>query len=210
MQRWLQLALSVWAGTMHCDAQIGLLTLGESEEILETLPQFRASEARGECPAFDILDRDTSRRFSLQVRGFCPPAGFAGSTTVGNFVVDRSTGAVAGWASGQPVSEPPAMKALATALVAQAVARVLSEREAQCLAREAARGEVGPGELLSVTRGAGTTDHELEFVARYRIVEPAVATAWNIWVDASSVLCLRALTARAFTPWELTGLSPGC
>jgi|SRR5580658_8782583 hypothetical protein len=190
MQRWIQFGLLVYAVVVHCEAQVDLLSLTESEDILEKLPEFKASEARGDCPGFQLLAPGTHWRFELQVRGFCPPDGSAGSTTVGNFAVDRSTGAVSGWAAGQPVSEPPEMESLAAALAARARSRVLSQREAQCLARQAVRGAAGPGEPLSVNPGTGVADREAEFIAKYRTVQPALPTAWNIWVDTSSILVL--------------------
>jgi len=180
----------VWAATAQCEAQVDSLTLAESEGILEKLPEFKASTARGECPGFVVLGPDASRRFALQLKGFCPPDGFGGSTTIGAFVVDRSTGATTVWTSGEPVSEPPDMKALVSALVTQARARVLSEREAECLARQAVKGGVDPGEPLSVTRTSGGENRWLQFLAKYRLVKPGVAAAWNILVDTSSLVVL--------------------
>lgn len=150
----LLLALSGWAVVGRGQAQISWLTLSESEQILENLPEFRASEARGDCPGFILLGANRPRQFSLQFKAFCvpEPEGFVGSTTIGNYAIDRVTGGLIEWASGHPASEPLEVQPIARSLAAKAKARTLSHAEAQCVARQAARDEVGLSSSLVVTQ----------------------------------------------------------
>jgi hypothetical protein len=186
----LLLVLSVWATPPRCQAQIHLLTVPESEEIIESLPLFKSSEKRGGCPGFDFSVAGTPGKLALQVRGFCPPEGFAGSMLIDNFEVDRSTGAVTLWGSGQPIAEPTVTTDLARALVERARGRVLSQREAECVAREAAGGESGPATPPTVVRIGRNTGYEMWFSTQYPLTKPRATAAGLISVDTSSLAVL--------------------
>jgi hypothetical protein len=162
------------------------LTVPESERIVESLLPFKSSDERSECPGFVLAAPVNSPRLFLQVKGFCPPDGFAGSTTIGNFEVDRSTGAVTVWPSGQPIAEPKETAGLARTLVAQARDREISEWEAECLARLAARGESALADPLTVVRVNRNTEHEMVFSIRYPLAKPRSTAVRFISVDTSS------------------------
>ena len=190
MTRWFHLALLMCVVAPCCKAQIDLLTLAESEEILETLPQFKLSDRPGECPGFDLLE-SSSRAFSLQVRGECPPDGFTGSMLVGAFKVDRRSGAVDSWPSGLPIEEPPETRVLAGALVERAKARALTPRETECLARQVVSGGLSVGESISVApTNSGTDPRVTQFVVRYGLARTGLSAIRNVWVDRGSIAVL--------------------
>jgi hypothetical protein len=182
------LAVGLFASAvLPCRAQVDLLTPRESAEILEALTQFKESQGRGECPGAVPLAPPTARMIPLQLRGFCPDGQPTGSTTIGDFQVDRSTGAVSVWPSGQPIPVPTEARTLAHAIAAQARSRALSEPEAECVAREAAKGAPGPNEFAAVARGDGRTDHEFEFLALYRLPQAGVTEVRHVLVNTSSL-----------------------
>jgi hypothetical protein len=111
---------------------------------------------------------------------------------IGNFTVDRLTGAVTYWNSAKPISEPPEMNALARKLVAKASARMLSQREAECVARQAGKAEWGPSEPMSVARADQGTGHSIRFVIRHPLVKLGATAESNVTVDTSALAVLEA------------------
>jgi hypothetical protein len=167
----------------RCDAQTDWLTLSESEQLLEKLPAFRSAEASGDCPGFVVLDPPRYGEFSLQLRGFCPPEGLAGSTTISNLAIDRVTGHLINWASGRLEIEPPELQALARALTREAKTRALSKSEAECVAMQAVRDQPIPGAGLSITwidRNAADTIH---LRIEQRLDELRATVAWDLLVN---------------------------
>jgi hypothetical protein len=198
MRRWLRFAFLTTVVAAQCDAQVDILTLAESEEILERLPQFQASEARGECPGFDAVDSDAPRRFVIQVRAFCQPDGFT-SGLIGRFEVDRSTGSV-------PVPREPAdMRDLASSLVKHARSRALSEGEAECLARRAVSSAAPPGEELSVARRPGGADGQIHFAAKCRLTRLGPTAMWDVSVDTGAFAVLQGANGLRIHSPEVDG-----
>jgi hypothetical protein len=78
------------------------------------------------------------------------------------------------------------MMALARRLVVQARARALSQEEAACVARQAARDEWGPDVPSSVVRNDPPGGPEILFVARHALVATGATAEWNVSVDTSS------------------------
>jgi hypothetical protein len=183
----LLLAVTLIEVPATCRAQLNGLTLRESEEILETLPMFKAAERRGECPGFVPGPSESPDSVWLQMRGFCPPDGFHGSTTIEAFQVNRFSGVVTEWPSGHSVAGPSETAALTRTLVAGARARILSEHEAECLAREAVRDSLIPREAEPMIEKKGREGMEILFLVRVAQPQPAIKGEWRVSVDTGSL-----------------------
>jgi hypothetical protein len=112
---------------------------------------------------------------------------------IGNFLIDRSSGAVetsGSGVSGEAISEPQEMKALARALVARAKFRVLSGEEAECLVRQTFSDSVSSHGPLLINRVPTGPDEMSVFVSVYRLSESTLATEWHLAVDTSSIAVL--------------------
>jgi hypothetical protein len=121
------------------------------------------------------------------MRGFCPPDGFRGSTTIEAFLVNQTTGAVTQWPSGRSVAGTAEMLALTRTIVARAKARVLSEREAECLAREAVKDSLVPPDAAPIIEKKGREGMEILFLAHIAQPQPAAKDEWHISVDTRSL-----------------------
>ena len=195
MGLWLPFILVAYGSLRDGRAQMNLLTLAESQQILEKLTVFQLSEGRGECPGFDVAADQAPERFTLQLRGFCPPEGFAGSTLIGNFAVDRTTGKLLNWVSGKPEDSAPEVDGLARALVVQARARALSASEAECVARRVASDDLPIRDALTVVRRDWNPGRPVEFDIRHPLDTPSGMTEWTVAVDAG-------VPAVFFGPYE--------
>ncbi len=120
-------------------AQLDLLTLRESASLLERIPDFVESQKRGECPQFSADYNGEPNELLFQVRSYCGPRG---GQLIGNYIVNRETGAVIGWGDSKPSADPQVL-ALARQLIGEAKKRILSTTEAHCLALEAAKALPG-------------------------------------------------------------------
>lgn len=186
--RWSQLLLAVpllGTVTATCWSQVDLLTIRESARLLETFPQYKRSQSLGQCPGFD-LSSDAPSKVWIQMRGFCPPEGFNGSTTIASYYLDRSTGTVTVWPSGEGVNVSAEAKSLARILVAQARARTLSEHEAQCVAREAGRDGSGLYATEVAVSEERNESHRIQYLVRYRVPSWDIRGAWHISLDTST------------------------
>lgn len=189
----LLLALSIFVILPYCQTRLDFLTPAECEKILETLPEFKAAEAHGECPGFDGLPQDNPRLFSVQMRGRCPPPNFAGSMLIGNFTVDRRTGVVSA------AYELPVSRALAVSLLAHVRNRVLTQREAECLAKQAARDELNSDTPVSAQTNQ-TDDPKPMFTVTRQMAGPARATELFIEVDTRSMAVLTGDDSEIHSP----------
>jgi len=121
------------------EAQLNLLTLREAESLVERIPDVVGAQKNGECPNLSP-NYDVPEEFAFQVRSTC---GSGSGMLIGNYTVNRQTGAVTLWGDDpQPVADAEG-EVLAKQLVAQARQRILSTEEARCLALEAARSLTG-------------------------------------------------------------------
>ena len=136
-----------FATCMCCFGQTDLLSLMEARQIVSLVPEVVASRQRGECPAISAADSLEERVFFVEVRGVCPPPGFAGSMLVNNYVVDRSTGTVRIGidTSAHKLVGSTEVAALARSLADGARSRVLSLSDAQCVAFEAGIDSLSKG-----------------------------------------------------------------
>jgi hypothetical protein len=183
----LLLAILMIAVQRTCWAQFDGLTLRESEEILETLPAFKAAERHGDCPGFLPGPSQSPNTVWLQMRGLCPPVEFHGSTMIGNFQVNQSTGVVTEWPSGHSVAGTAETLVLTRTLVAQARARALSEHEAECLAREAVQDSLIPRDTGSIIERKGREGADFLFLARVA-PQRAANEEWHVLVDSRSLM----------------------
>ncbi len=178
---------------------------------------FRAAERHGECPGFVPGPAESPNTVWLQMRGFCPPDGFHGSTTIKTFQVNQLTGAVTEWPSGRPVAGAEAV-ALARTLATRAKARVLSEHEAECLAREAVNDSLIPRDAKPVIEKKGREGMAILFLVRVGQPQPDAKDEWHVSVDTRSLTIFAdgeridssradAMTGRMRTIRELPSLS---
>jgi hypothetical protein len=160
-------------------AEMNVLTIREAERILDLVPAVAGSNAQGHCPLYNVLD-ESPTWLSIQVREACPPPGFA-SNLLGNYVINRRTGAVAEGLDADslgPRISTAEISSVTNDLLRRARGRVLNAKEAECLVLEAARSDMG------VSGPAGTysaselteTRGEFRFSVQHRVPnEPAVA-----------------------------------
>ena len=120
-------------------AQLNLLTLRESENVLEQIPDIVAAQRRGECPDLSPAYNGPDE-LTFQVRTTCGPGR---GMLIGSYVLNRRTGEVTLWVDNPQSVADAGGKALARALVAEAQKRILSNAEATCLALEGAKGLPG-------------------------------------------------------------------
>lgn len=148
-------------------AQLDLLTLRESLAILERIPEVSTAKRKGMCPEFSTMPAKADE-FSVQARTACGPER---GQLIGNYTLNRRTGAVALWGDNPlPVADAD-LKAFAERLVLEAQNRVLSTTETRCVALEAARSLPGwSGSDASVSVDVrGTSTHEsVQFRAERR------------------------------------------
>jgi hypothetical protein len=203
--QWLLVGVAAMSGALRCQTRIDLLTLRESEEIVGVLPQFRSSQEQGRCPGLVLLEPTTSGKIALQMRQFCLPNDFAGSSTIGNFEVDRSSGAVDLWPSGQAIQEGQEATNKARQLLARAKARVLSVEEAQCLAREAAKADSGSAEvaIAQTNRVAG---QPINFALKYPVSELRGTVVWSVSVNPRSLAVLDGSNGQMIGSTEVADL----
>jgi hypothetical protein len=184
------LVLGVCGGSAN--GQMDLLTLRESEAIVERVPEVAAAREAGECPTL-APDFAPSDRYSLQVRRACEPAS---GQMIDSYSVDRRSGAVNAEGDGRQIRDPR-VEALARELVGEARARILSLGEARCLALEAARAvpgwrEDGSSLSLSALRTVQVpfAANSAAFVAEHTSASRLVGTNRLLIVDRSSVQVL--------------------
>lgn len=160
-------------------AQMNVLTTREAERILDLVPAIAESNARGRCPSYDVFD-ESPIWLSIQVREACPSPGFA-SNLLGNYVINRTTGAVAQGLDADslgPRISTPEITSRTNDLVGRARARVLNAKEGECLALEAARSEIGVSEPAGIFSASKLTEArgEFRFSVEHRIPKtPAAA-----------------------------------
>ncbi len=171
-----------------CSAQaVDVLTPREAEEVLETLPAFREAQGRGECPGLELLGPPTPRTVALQIRGFCLQSTPNGSGLIGNFEVDRTNGQVDTWATHERLPMTTETRALARSAVADARSRRLSASDAECVARQAARGSGGGARLTSLVPEGQRRDGQLAYLASYALPEEGISGTMSILVDRGSL-----------------------
>jgi hypothetical protein len=174
-------------------AQMNVLTIREAEQILDLVPAVADSIAQGRCPSYDVFD-ESPIWLSIQVRETCPRPGFV-SNLLGSYVINRRTGAVASGLDADDRTGPwistPKLTTLTNDLLRRARARVLNAKEAECLALEAARSEMGASEPTGTYSASKLAEGRGEF--RFRVEQhlankPAVAVKlFTIRSDAVSV-----------------------
>jgi hypothetical protein len=121
------------------DAQLNVLTLREAESLVERVPDVVGAQKNGECPNLSP-SYDAPGELAFQVRSTCGPGS---GMLIGNYTVNRRTGAVTLWGDDpKPVADAEG-EVLAKQLIAQAWQRILSAEEARCLALAAARSLPG-------------------------------------------------------------------
>lgn len=148
VSRWarlLALAVLVVFRFPDAHAQVNRINLVEAQRILEALPEFRAALARRECPGFDLLEPPNSNFFGIQIRGYCQPDSSTGSTTIGNFRVNRATGVVTLWGDGGPgegrAVVDSGVRAIAASVLRSATSRAITRAEAECVSRSSVATE---------------------------------------------------------------------
>lgn len=132
MSKCLPLLVQLALCTGRLQAQLNVLTLRESESILERVPDIAAAQKKGLCPIFSPA-YDTPAELAFQVRSSC---GADRGMLVDNYVVNRRTGDVTSWED----DRKPLASTFAKQLIAKARQRIVSAGEAKCLALEAAKG----------------------------------------------------------------------
>jgi hypothetical protein len=106
------------------------------------------------------------------------------------FQVNQSTGVVKEWPSGHSVAGTAETVVLARTLVTRAKARLLSEHEAECLVREAAKDSFIPPDAEPVIEKKGREGREFLFFVRVAKPNPAAKNEWNVSVDGGSLTIL--------------------
>ena len=120
-------------------SQVTLLTLRESESLVELVPEVLKAKQNRDCPEL-LPNYESSDQLAFQVRNSC---GTNSGMLIGNYQVNRRTGLVTLWGDEpQPVASAEG-QLLAAQLVAQARRRIISTEEARCLAAEGARSLPG-------------------------------------------------------------------
>jgi hypothetical protein len=147
----LMLFLGLLAGCLQ--AQLNLLTLRESESLVEQVPDVAAAQKKGECPSLSTTYEGVEGEdVTFQVRRECGPAS---GQLVYNYTVNRRTGDVTLLGDNPQHVLNPAGKEYADNLIRQARQRTLSVREGQCVALEAAKALPGwsaPDAIVSVNQ----------------------------------------------------------
>jgi len=207
--------LSLIAGSLP--AQVDLLTLRDSESIVERVPAVAAARRQGECPQLSgtYLEADD---LLIQARRGCGPDG---GTLINNYSVNRRTGAVTLSGDNPLRVSDRAGEAFARQLVAQARTRVLSNDEARCVALEAAKALPGWGDAdaaVSVEMLGKVERGQLHFSAKRRsLTRPADSgqslsvdlglasirddeTGWNLFSGSLGALRAKMLALRE-PPW---------
>lgn len=141
------LCVALCAGGLQ--AQLNLLTLRESESVVERVPDIVAAQRRGECPDLSPAYNGPDE-LTFQVRSTCGPGR---GMLIGSYVVNRRTGEVTLWVDNPQSVADAEGEEFARRLTMQARKRILSSAEAGCLALEAARGLPGwsePDAVVSV------------------------------------------------------------
>jgi len=166
-------------------AQLDLLTVREAASLLERVPAVAAATKEGECPSLSMIygEEDT---LDFQVRSNC---GTTGGQLINNYTVNRRSGMVTSWGDNPlPVADRQG-KEFARQLVLKAQQRVLSNREARCVALEAAKGLPGwnePGLSVSVEPYGKVEDHRATYVGRLRSTARRVDIRHSLSVDLAT------------------------
>jgi hypothetical protein len=163
-------------------AQLNLLSPREAIRIIRMIPEVAEAQKAGSCPRFEAGYGDSVDRLGVQVRNGCGP--YAGQL-VNRYEIDLSTGAVFQQETSAPIRNPEG-EMLATSMLKDARARLLSGQEARCLALEAAKslpGWSGQGSDVSVERFGAFSSR---FRARLRMQDPSMITERFLTVDRST------------------------
>ena len=174
------------ASTAVIHAQLDLLTIRESESLVEHVPAVADGIAQGGCPTLSPTYGDQDR-LGVQVRFAC---GAKAGQLLSNYVVNRRTGALTSGLDEDLSHIVPETAAFAAALVARAIQRKLSPAESTCLALEAARGIPGwEGKAASITVEpfGKPTMRNREFTARRRSSDPPIECGRMLNVDTAQV-----------------------
>ncbi len=156
---------ALWAGPLH--AQLDLLTLREAESLVELVPAVVAAQRGGDCPQLSA-SYWTDDELWIQARSSC---GSTGGMLIGNYLVNRRTGAATTTGDLRVPVDTPEGSGFARQLIGQARGRVLSAKESACLALEAARSFPGWGGTdahVSVEPFGGASLGEMRFTALRR------------------------------------------
>jgi hypothetical protein len=173
----------LWAGCLQ--AQLDLLTVRESESIVERIPAVAASTRKGECPSLSVSYWGADQ-FAIQVRRQCGPTG---GQLIQNYTVNRRTGAVTLWGDDPLPVADRAGEAFARQLVLRAQERTLSTGEARCLALEAAKGLPGwdeAGGSISVEQNGKAEHDRAQFYDRLRSSIRRAQIGHNLSVDLAT------------------------
>lgn len=215
------LAASLCLTAVSSAGQINVLTTREAERVLDLVPAVAESIARGRCPDYSIT-AETATDLSIQVREACPPAGVA-SGLLGNYVINRKTGAVAEGLDTDslgPRISTPEIDLVASDLVRRAQARMLNDKEAECLALDAARSGLSESTGTFSATKISEKRGEWQFSVEHRIPKtPGVGVRFfSIRSDMVRVrnentgepvisAGLALLASRMLSKWEPIGLS---
>jgi hypothetical protein len=171
--------------TGSASAQMDMLTLREAESIVARIPEVAAAHMAGSCPA---LSPEYSRadQLDFQVRLNCGPRAGA---LLNNYTVSRRTGAVRLWGDAPLGVADRAGEEFAGRLVNQARGRILSPKEASCVALTAAKSLTDWGTAnatISVEQSGTAQDGRLDFVATLRWLDRAAEAGRLLSVSLST------------------------
>jgi hypothetical protein len=204
-------------------AEMNVLTIREAQRILDLVPAVAESNAQGHCPLYNVLD-ESATWLSIQVREACPPPGFA-SNLLGNYVINRRTGAVAEGLDADslgPRISTPEISSVTNDLLRRARGRVLNAKEAECLVLEAARSDMGVSGPAGTYSASELTEArgEFRFSVQHRLLKgSAVAVKFfTVRSDTAGVRDdstgeqvispgLALLTSRILSAEEFSGIS---
>lgn len=156
--------------------QLNLLTVREAESLIERIPAVLIAERNGGCPESSPMDWGEDRWW-FRVREACGPRS---GMLIGNYLVNRRTGTVTTTGDHAESLVTLELSALSTELARQARARALTDQEAACLARQAARALPGWSDndaQISVTKVEDEKPYKVTFVvARLSASRPVKST----------------------------------
>lgn len=192
-------------------AQFDLLTPVEASRIVERIPPVIEQARKLRCPVItnvSLSDPQQPTIFDVEVRAACRTS--SGSSLIDRYRVDRRDGTVTTWGDNPAKVADSESQLLAEQILRQARSRILSTRESQCLALEAARSLPGWGTEGGTTAIAlvGTPPFSAKtyFSVTRKIGHPPVELTIFLYVDPTTGHVLNAGTATEVTSASLAQL----
>lgn len=182
--------ISLSSAAPNGSAQLNILTVREAERILDLVPTVAEAKVRGRCPSYSITD-ESGINLVIQVREACPQLGFV-SNLLGNYIVNRDTGAVAEGLDTDdlgPQIVSPDINSVTSNLISRAHGRLLKAGEAECLALEAAPPGVGDAAGAFSATILGQWRTQWRFSVEHRVPQiPGIAVRFfSVDSDTASV-----------------------